>query len=71
MPDDITLERSGDDLLTGSLSDPLGLATADGHGAPRIAQSVNMKVPVTLATGSSGSPSWARPRTKPTLLVTP
>jgi len=28
MPDDFTFERSGDDLLTGSLSDPLGLATA-------------------------------------------
>src|SRR6185503_2128835 len=35
------------------------------------AQSVNMKVPVTLATGSPASPSWASPRTKPTLLVTP
>ena len=33
--------------------------------------SVNMNVPVTLATGSSASPSWAMPRTKPTLRVVP
>ncbi|HEV7661801.1 MAG TPA: AraC family transcriptional regulator [Allosphingosinicella sp.] len=33
--------------------------------------SVNMKVPVTLATGSSASPSCAIPRTKPTLRVVP
>jgi AraC-like DNA-binding protein len=33
--------------------------------------SVNMKVPVTLATGSSESPSCASPRTKPTLRVVP
>ncbi len=46
------------------------------HGPPPLENegrtySVNMNVPVTLATGSSASPSWARPRTKPTLLVTP
>ena len=36
-------------------------------GAPYF---VNMNVPVTWATGSAASPSWAMPRTKPTLLVT-
>ncbi|HST36024.1 MAG TPA: toll/interleukin-1 receptor domain-containing protein [Allosphingosinicella sp.] len=29
MPDDITLQRAGDDRLTGSLSDPLGLVSAE------------------------------------------
>jgi len=33
-------------------------------------QSVNMKVPPTWATGSEASPSWAVPRTNPTLRVT-